>query len=112
MTGWSRYAVVVPDGSALRLSNSDWRLTISRVDGARHDAFYAYQGKELCPNEVARFIPNWRALDWRAPPRNMHGSNESCASDGDFQIVVSALRSGQITRQAVVDAFLAYMRGP
>jgi len=93
------------------IADEDWHFSIRRVDGKTHNPFYDYRGKEVSASDIAKFLPNWRTLQWTEIKDSPLDKSQSCAKDVDFRVTVQSVEGGAKTHKEVVEAFLAFMGG-
>lgn len=91
------------------VENADWHFFLRRLDKTVHVPFSDFHKKEITPTDLANFLPNWRALNWKKIKNSMAGKSESYAKDKEFEINVYSKPNGEKKHQAVIEAFLAFM---
>lgn len=104
------FATVMAGSLACSVADADWHFSIRRVDGKTHGPFFDFHGKEVSPDDVAKFLPNWEKLKWTEINDSILGKSESYAKDLEFKINVQSTENGTKTHKEVVEAFLAFMR--
>jgi len=105
-------ATVIENRLLCCVENADWHFFLRRLDKEVHVPFSEFHKKAIKPADIAKFLPNWRALDWRKIKDSMAGKSESYAKDKEFEINVYSTPNGTKKHQAVIEAFLAFMNQP
>jgi hypothetical protein len=84
-------------------------MSIRKVDGSSDNGFSARHGQPIQNSDVARYIPNWRTLQWSNIRESMLSHSESYAKDGTYKINVAAPRDSNLSHQQVIQEFLKFM---
>ena len=104
------FATVMAGSLACSIADADWHFSIRRVDGKTHGAFFDFQGKDVSAADVAKFIPNFKTLQWTEIKDSfILSKSESYAKDVEFMVNVQSTENGSKNHKDVVEAFLAFM---
>ena len=91
-------------------SGEDWHLTLRRTDFAADSNFADCHGRTMGPLDVARFLPNWASLEWRAAPHSLLSRSESWAHDEPYRVNIRADVKSSRRHHDVIAAFNRFMK--
>lgn len=104
------FATVMAGSLACSVTDADWHFSIRRVDWKTHGPFFNFHGKEVSASDVAKFIPNFKSLQWTEIKDSILGKSESYTKDQEFKVNVQSTEGGSKNHKQVVEAFLQFMR--
>ena len=97
------------DGIGLRMAiGAGCSLLLRRRDMRPEPRFGQFFGQPMQAEALARFLPNWKTLDWKEPPRNLLSRPEWVAFDGRFQVNLETQRD---SHDQAIGLFARYMQG-
>jgi hypothetical protein len=103
-------ATVMAGSLSGSIPDADWHFSIRRVDGKTHGLFFDFHKKEASAADVAKYLPNWEALQWTEINDSTLGKSEFCAKDLESKVDVQLAENGSKTHKEVVEAFLTFLR--
>lgn len=86
----------------------DCSVLLRRKDMRPEPRFARYFGHRVDPDVLARFLPHWKALQWKGAPPSLLSRCEWLAVDGDFQI---SLEAGPDAKDHAIQMFERFMQG-
>ncbi|MCA9423536.1 MAG: hypothetical protein H6751_13940 [Candidatus Omnitrophica bacterium] len=104
-------AMIIPVGTLFRIEffGKDWYLSFRHADGSSCMDFEDYDGEQVGPEVVAKFIPNYASLEWKESKKNFQNSSEYHAIDGKFRINLVGKPGKQIEKEILIQEFLEFM---
>lgn len=87
-----------------------WSIAIRRSDDKSHGPFFEYHDKEVTQEDIKRFIPNYRNLNWKKIEIEdpIFNTCEMIAIDHDFRINLIRVDK-KLTAEEMLNDFLNFL---
>ena len=86
----------------------EWSIRICRTDHQEDERFFSLNNKEVTPEQIREFVPNWEKLDWKNG-----GFKDRCNADfiqdGDYKLYLVLFENASISADNAIEQFKCFM---